>query len=590
MALVRFYWGAPAKGEFPSYAPDQLPDGGARALTNYLVHLPQKISPRGNIGGPTANIDTGSAVDTTNGGTLLGTSVIDDTIVATYRAPSGSPLVDNWRVPINRPQNAADLAQPSLGATAGQSVDLATGTVTAIATAAATSVFGPRSARVNQAIYSVSFGGVSTAVSTGVAPLNAIRKVVVGGAGVVLTNGPRFVQDVIDHYGRLWAIGARQPGGADYDPSQAFFTIPGGTTGLTDVLTDWKDPVSGLVNTILIGTSNDGDFNVAIGRAAGYLVFFKRRSVWILYGTSTTDFTLRQLRTGLGCVDPRSVCICDEGVYFASQRGFELFDGTNFKLLSQPVAAQWLEFSNRGPAASTVNHAFIRTTLLPNNYLHIALGVDGTAANSADGTELNWLYYVPTGAWIRMSTQMTTTLGLNATGAVNRAVVTPNYVTVWGASKFARADRLTYGPDAAVGVRDRDSATSYSVSLTWSTGLADIGRVWETAMGSRVTADYAQTWLDTTPANLATWGTITLEDSTAAIDTSSKPLILPGYQPLLAPLLRRRPMLDAKYELPHGDVEMTLSANNGASAASRMGGLAVYGMGVEYEVARQRRL
>ncbi len=587
MALQHFRWPAPLRGEFPTLAPDRIPKGGARSLRNYLVHLPDKIVPRGSIGG-TATTEIG-ALPGPSGAPLAGTFAFNDRIYTSYREPTASPTVDAWRVPINRPTLSNQLTQATVAANSTQAVELETGATfgsAAVSGGDLDRVFGHRNCRLDEYIYAPSFGGPSTAIPTGVAQLSRINKAN-NAAGLRLTNGPGFVQDVITHYNRVFAAAARAPGAASgYDPSMLYYTIDGGTTALTDVLTDWQDPVTSLVNTIQVGASLDGDFIVALARARGHLVIFKRKSVWILYGTSLEDFTLRQLRTVAGCVDARSVVTADEGVYFASQRGFELFDGTKFQLLSGPVADTWLEFSNRGPGAATVNHSYIRCEALPNDYIHVAFGTDPHTASATDGAERNWLYYIPTGSFVDLTCAITS-LGMNASGAFNRAVVTPAAVTLWGASEWARCDLLTYGPTAAIGVRDRDAAASFSVPLSWTTGLADLGDIWFTATLKRASVDYRQKWWDNTPATLDPFATVAIADSTGT--TLATPGDVLGYRAADAPLRRRR-VFDTNHNLDRGDIELVIASTNGAAAATRIGELAIYSADLEFEVGRNRRL
>ena len=586
------WWEAPIDGEATSLAPDRLGPRQARSLRNFLVHHPDRIVPRGKIGGPTALTDTGTLVDTTNGGTLLGVAVADDTMIATYRAPSSTPLVDYWRVPINRPTNAADLSQPSLGATAGRSVDLATGTVTDISTASATSVFGPSVTRVDQSIYSASFGGVSTAIATGVAPLNAIRKVAIGGAGVVLTNGPRFVQAVFAHYGRVWAAAARDPGGSNYDTSRIYFTIPGGTTALTDVVADWQDPVTGDLQYISVGAANDGDFVVGFGRTKdGSLIVFKRNSVWVMYGTAPSNFTLRQVRTQSGCVDLRSICVCDEGTYFASQLGYELYTGDSFRLVSEPVSDAWLALSNAGVASGTVNHAYIRADAMPNGYIHLSLGTDPIVLNSDDGTAKGWFFHRPRQAWIDTKTAITS-LKLGSGGYLNRFVTTRSHVIAFGAAKWARADLVTYGCDSTDGIRDQDASASYSMDLIWQTSLDNMGTPrgfngrWENRTFHAQTIDYKHSFVNSTPANLAAFGTILATDGFG--DTLFAAENIEGYQP--PGPTRARQWFDKKQQSKRGDVSMTIQSTIGSNVALRNGYLALYGAGVTFEPGAERHI
>lgn len=581
MALARQWWGAPTRGEYPSLPPDQIPDGGAQKLTNFLTHFPGKIVPRGAIGG-TANTENGSLAESV-GGVAVATAAYNNTLFAAYRAGSAAPLVDPWRVPINKPQAAGELMVPSLE-TRAQAL-AAPGSTLTVNAPSATDVFGIRTLPALKSVFTSSLGGVATAVTGGVAPLTRVIKRYIG-SSVTMATGPGFVQDLLYHYDRLFVLCARPPGGTDYDPGTLCWTKPGGTTDALDQVSDWQDPVSGLVNTIKIGNPVGGDFGVALGRAAGQLVILMRRSVWVLYGTSPDTFVLRQLRGSHGCVDPRSVVSVPEGVVFASQAGLELFDGTKFTLLSEPVSATWLEFSNRGPAADTINYGYIRVAELPNRYLHIALGVDPHLAGGTGGAERNWLYHMLTGAWIDMSSQIDN-MGLGAPGAFTSCTVGSTDVTLWGGANWARADKLTFGLAPAVGARDRSGASSYNMKLQWRSSLENLGRRWEAVQMHRVMADYRHLWADAAPGNSAPWAGLSISDSGAVLASG---FVLPGYQPLLAPL-RKRPVFDANYECPRGDASMEFVADTGALATSLTGEAAVYGMGVEFEQqGRTRRL
>lgn len=584
--LTRWF-DAPVGGEAPSMPPDLIGGTLARSLRNWLVHHPGRIVPRGGIGGPGAS-ESGS-LSHPDGNPMASHFTLGEDIAIHYREAQAAPTVDAWRVPINKPTSSAQLSQAKLGAQAGRVVDMDDGTTTdlglAVTTAELNGVAGYQHARLIGFLYTNTFGGESVAIPTGVAQKTVITKNT-GVAGVRLTNGPVFVMDVFQHMGRIFSLAARDPGGSNYAPATLYYTIPGGTTALTDVVTDWQDPVTGEQNRIAIGDPTDGDFGVALGRAAGHLVVFLRNSIWILYGTAPANFTLRQLRTVHGCVDARSVVTSDSGVYFASQRGFERFDGETFELLSEPVSDTWLEFSNRGPGANTVNQSYIKAAALKNNYLHIALGTDPHAVNQPDGAERNWLLHSPTGAWIDMRSAITG-MGLGSAGAFNRAIATPGSVSLWGASKWARADNLVFGLPTSTGLVDRFSSSSHSVELVWTTRVDNLaGGRWNTAALSSITADYHQHYTTADPPDLDPWGTLAATDGfgdSLVVGTLS----LPGYD--TPGPIRSRPTFVPKPESKRGDITFTMTSNIGSSATKRTAKLEVYGLGVTFHTGRERR-
>lgn len=581
MAVVTTWLPAPTGGAAPSLPPDQLKDNVARRLRNFLVHHPGRIVPRGSIGGSATPL-VGSAAHST-GAPMGATFHYGDTVIVHHKNPTATPTVDTWRVPINAPTTAAELTQPLQGAEAGRSVNMSTGVITNlnidVFDGYLNSISGWRYARLGGIVYTNTYGGESVAIPGGVAQKSLLLKN--QDLGVKLTEGPIFVQDVFSHLERIWVAAARDPGGSNYEPNSLYYTNPGGTTEVLNQTSDWQDPVTGELNKISVGDPSDGDFLVALGRASGHLVIFMRHSIWIAYGTAPSNLVLRQLRTLHGCVDARSVAVCDDGVYFASQRGYERFDGTAFELLSAPVADTWLEFSSRGPAASTVNHSYITATALYNDYLFISIGTQPHAASQPDGAERNWLFHMPTRSWIDLSSNIAT-MGLPASGAFNRATRTTKYLALWGASKWARCEDLTFGLNAS-GLVDADASASYNVTLGWTTRLVNLAGRWASAVLHALTIDAHQHYVATTPSP-GPWATIAAEDSggTSLLPTTN----VEGYP---SPgTLRARPFFSRNAETNRGDVTVTVASSTGATEATRIAKLDVYGLGIAATPGRER--
>ncbi len=592
---------APTGGEAPSLPPDQLGPTRAQRLRNFLVHNPGRVTARGNIGNADDN-GSGSLLNA-DGGLLLSVIPIDHEVFTTYRALNGAPafapypLTDYWRVPIWRTQADVDLAQPALGATAMGVLDTRTGAESFISVADELDIPGPSWCRVNEAVYAASFGGeaIPVEVDEGT-PLavqyNAVWKFNRGGPSAnngPLLNGPRYVQAVFAHYGRVWAAAAGPPGNPTspvppvYDTSSIWYTIPGGTQALaSDIAADWTDPVTGELNRIGVGASNDGDFVLGFGRAAGHLVIFKRYSIWILYGTSPANFTLRQLRAQNGCVDFRSIAVTDEGVYFASQRGFELFDGSRFTLLSSPIADSWLPLSNAGAASPLNTHAFIRADPLPNDYIYVSMGTDRFNATPNNATERGWLLHRPSGAWSELHTNISA-MDLGPSGHLNRIIYTGKAMLAWGdEGHYARCDDLTYGL-AGAGLFDRYATTDYAVDLRWRSRVANVGGDWNAATLQRSTVEYQQ---DYTPATTGTpaWGTAAILDSNGAVISAAYSLsasATPGPR-------RSRHVQSVREEAARGEAVVDVNANIGAATTQRLETLALHGATLGYRTSHER--
>ncbi len=578
------WWPAPLAGIADSIAPPSSPTQQALLLRNFLIHNDGYLMPRGPIGG-TGAANIGSLAHS-SGAATLATFGFSTAAFVSYRATSSSPLVVPARVPINLPATAGELAQPVTGSTAELAWDSVTGGTLATARTNTDDVFGTQIALLDDSAYCITAGGPSTAVTVGVAPMTRITKRRLA-SHVHLTTGPKFVQDAIVHYRALFVAAGRAPNagaGTDYNLSRVYFTRPGGTTAITDTVTDWQDPTSGLVQTIQVGADNDGDFIVGFGQVGGNLVIFKRKEIWMLYGTSPYDFTVRLVRKGTGCVDIRSVVSDGPNLYFASQRGYEKYDGQSFSLVSRPITDTWRAIADVGVAADTVNYGFIRARYMRGEYIFVSLGTDPHTANQPGGAGVSYLYYIPTGSWVELSS-LVSSRGLSASGSFSHVIQGLGFILLMGNTDYLRCDTLTNGPPAGGGIYDRDTSTYFNIPMRWRTHLADPTDEWRTAQGKRVVLDWHQQFEPGAPA-AAGIGTVSMLDANGAVLGPVGALSgLPT-----APIYRRRTVIDNYAELGRGDVIIDVDLSHGATANQRSQFLRVYGTGLESFAGRDRRL
>lgn len=83
---------------------------------------------------------------------------------------------------------------------------------------------------------------------------------------------------------------------------------------------------------------DDGDVITALCPLADRLLIFKKYSVYALTGSDPTTWLIRPINIGIGCLYGSSIAMY-KGIYpmWLSHRGIELYDGTQFNLVSLPI-------------------------------------------------------------------------------------------------------------------------------------------------------------------------------------------------------------------------------------------------------------
>lgn len=224
-------------------------------------------------------------------------------------------------------------------------------------------------------------------------------------------NAPFGFADIANHAERLFIGGGTVNGTGS--PATLLYSVPGGPAANT--VADWTDSVSGLVNQIKVG--DDSDPIVALGRVGRELAIFKRASIWLLSGTGSSSFTVRQLTDTLGCSSAMSVVSLDEGCYFLSDRGYHWLDGGVINEISRDIAptvraairdSVELQY---GPTSRTAGQiGFQDATYLPGGGILLTLGVFTVSPGGSNpitvSIRFQAIYDVRARRWVKYSSKI----------------------------------------------------------------------------------------------------------------------------------------------------------------------------------------
>jgi hypothetical protein len=92
---------------------------------------------------------------------------------------------------------------------------------------------------------------------------------------------------------------------------------------------------------------NDGDWITGLLPYDDYLIITKNRSVWLLVGSGPSDFEVRRIHDGIGCVAPRSLVRVVDSFAFVSTEGIYLSDISTPTLISERLKETWKKMNRR---------------------------------------------------------------------------------------------------------------------------------------------------------------------------------------------------------------------------------------------------
>lgn len=440
-----------------------------------------------------------------------------------------------------------------------------------------------------------------------------------------LSAAPQGAVDIAGYLGRIWlAQGCDTPGGSGvsgtytpsviHSPTTLYFTnfiVAGG--GGTD--TDWIDPSTFLTNTITLDQDSSDPITGLSALRTG-LVIFRRNSVYVLKGTTTANFQVVQLSDETGCLDPRSIVETDSGIYFVGQKGLMLTDGTKVSnvsgnityTLQQAVNAEQWNIINPGSSG------YITCGLTTQGQILLSIGA---LPVGGDLKPIFAAMYDPTyQAWTRITSHLwdvdndrsQSTFGYPGLIVSDRISALRSVHSV--GSKYVvmlEDQQLAYSFLNQSSLYDTDTTgASHAIPLVWKTryapiiGTTTLMRKWGQAKryvldhtfavgGGSIAPGTSPGWV-VTPVNAADsqWSPADSNVLTSSIvsSTSGGPITAGyGVQPSV---LIQRENIDFTAEVDDLGFDITYADTSTSNTAT--GVIAsIYGIGVEYQPARDRR-
>lgn len=222
--------------------------------------------------------------------------------------------------------------------------------------------------------------------------------------------------DIVGYQSRIWMLGgADVPGGATtHDPIALYFTNPIAAGGGM-VAADWKDPVSGLTNKIVMD-GDAADYGVGLAVIRNGMLIFRRGSIYLLRGTTTANYQLAPLSQDVGCVDARSIIESDQGAYFVSQEGLMLCNGTTITNVSSTVL-HTLQSAVEAEQASVIagRGGYVTCGRTSRGQIIISVGIGAATAGSI-APIFTAMYDPNVNAWTRLTSDLWASDGTQASG------------------------------------------------------------------------------------------------------------------------------------------------------------------------------
>lgn len=92
---------------------------------------------------------------------------------------------------------------------------------------------------------------------------------------------------------------------------------------------------------------NDGDYITGLLSFDDYLIITKQRSVWVLLGSGSSDFEVRRIHEGVGCIAPRSLVKMPNYFAFASSEGIYISNLSEPVLITERLKETWADLNRR---------------------------------------------------------------------------------------------------------------------------------------------------------------------------------------------------------------------------------------------------
>ena len=92
-----------------------------------------------------------------------------------------------------------------------------------------------------------------------------------------------------------------------------------------------------VAGSLEIGSAGDSDPITGLVAFQGNVVVFKEASTWQLSGTTTSNFYVRRIKRGVGCVCDRAIVEVNDVLYFGGQDDIYRYDGGDFQRIGKKV-------------------------------------------------------------------------------------------------------------------------------------------------------------------------------------------------------------------------------------------------------------
>lgn len=176
-----------------------------------------------------------------------------------------------------------------------------------------------------------------------------------------LTIGDEFAQvkfAVLGRYAeRIWGTGA-----VGY-PDRVFYSRPYDPFDWTDI-PDTPELGGGVIGQ----PTWDGESFIALSTFGGYLLAIKPSTVFEIRGTDPSCFTISEAYGTDGPLEERTICTDRMSMYFLSQSGIGLYDGSTLRLLSRDALHETMDMRMDGMQSKA-------TACLCNHIYYLALCV-----------------------------------------------------------------------------------------------------------------------------------------------------------------------------------------------------------------------
>lgn len=319
------YLQAPTAGWNPDAPPHLCPDNQAPILDNLLAK-PGKVTPRGPM---RMGVDLTSHYSAHN----VNINGAQPATAGFLIASRTSGLATPWQIG----------PAPAHASLTLYNVDIINHTATAVVAPNRDSTPGYRWIDFDGQLYGIA--GDSASLLNGPSAVYTVPAVSLmststpdgSGPPTALSAAPHGAFDLNGYQQRIWLLaGCDTPGGsAVHYNTNIYFTIPTQAGG-GNATADWQDPISGLTNIIRLD-QDVSDQGMGLAKCRNGLLVLRARSIWIIRGNTTDNYTAQIVSRQVGCLDPRSIAETDQGVYFLSEQGLQLTDGVSVRNVSGPV-------------------------------------------------------------------------------------------------------------------------------------------------------------------------------------------------------------------------------------------------------------